>query len=117
MLYKLALPKAFAPLIGAILNDKAIDWGKLTAELGHLFDHLYQHPISEHSRQLTQYFRKFRTIPNEDTIDYLHLSRSLSVMLGTYFSLYKDIPKSAMLLNIISKGLLFFPYSLLKDRH
>lgn len=47
--------------------------------------------------------------------EYLHLSRSLAALVGTYTKLYEDLPQYFMLLDLI-KILLLFPFELLKVR-
>ncbi len=66
-----ALPKAFAPLARSILSDTNIEQQELSLLLDELFEQLYQHPISEHSRSLTAYLRRYRFIPNEESTENL----------------------------------------------
>jgi hypothetical protein len=47
--------------------------------------------------------------------DYLHLSRSLIAMVGTYSNLYKDISRVTMATDFV-KDLVLFPYHLTIDR-
>src|SRR5690606_41995665 len=47
--------------------------------------------------------------------DYLHLSRSLVAMAGTYANLYADIPKTTMMRDIV-RDLALFPLNLARDR-
>ncbi|WP_020408048.1 AarF/UbiB family protein [Hahella ganghwensis] len=63
------LPAAFAPLVQLLLNDEPISRDQLSDELDSLFEALYQHPISEQSRALTRYLRKYKLIPNEETTE------------------------------------------------
>ncbi len=63
------LPTAFGPLIQMVISEESIAQEQLADELDHLFEVLYQHPISEQSRALTRYLRKYKLIPNEDTTE------------------------------------------------
>jgi ubiquinone biosynthesis protein len=65
------LPKAFAPLARLILSEDAIEQGMLAKELDILFQQLYKHPISDHSRALTDYLRKNKFIPNQQSTENL----------------------------------------------
>ena len=66
-----ALPKAFAPIVRIIISEQPIDQPKLAYELDLLFEQLYEHPISDHSRALTEYLRRTRFIPNEESTENL----------------------------------------------
>lgn len=66
-----ALPKAFSPIIGMLVTDRIIEAEELSDELDNLFEQLYKHPISEQSRALTAYLRKYRFIPNEESTENL----------------------------------------------
>ncbi|MDG9671685.1 AarF/ABC1/UbiB kinase family protein [Hahella sp. CR1] len=63
------LPKSFLPIGQLILSDDLIDREQLAHELDLLFEALYQHPISEQSKALTGYLRKYKLIPNEETTE------------------------------------------------
>ncbi|OZG72151.1 protein kinase [Hahella sp. CCB-MM4] len=63
------LPSAFGPLMHLLLSEESIDREQLSDELDKLFEVLYQHPISEQSRALTRYLRKYKLIPNEETTE------------------------------------------------
>ncbi len=63
------LPKAFVPLGQLLVSDEEIDQQRLADEIDGLFAVLYEHPISEHSKQLTRYLRKYKLIPNEETTE------------------------------------------------
>jgi len=47
--------------------------------------------------------------------DYLHLSRSIVAMAGTYLNMYNGVSKLTMTVDLI-KDLSLFPANLLKDR-
>jgi len=66
-----ALPKAFIPIIRLVMNDKMLEQPELALELDNLFHHLYLHPVSSHSRSVTEYLRRSRFIPNEDSTENL----------------------------------------------
>jgi len=66
-----ALPKAFWPLVQLLLMDRDITEGELSVELDNLFKELYQHPVSEHSKNITAYLRKTRILPNEESTENL----------------------------------------------
>ncbi len=63
------LPKTFLPLVQLLLSEEDVQRETLAHELDLLFVALYQHPISEHSRSLTQALRRYKIIPNEDTTE------------------------------------------------
>jgi ubiquinone biosynthesis protein len=65
----LKLPKTFLPLVQLLLSEQDVQRETLAHELDLLFVALYQHPISEHSRSLTQALRRYKIIPNEDTTE------------------------------------------------
>lgn len=65
----LKLPKAFVPLAQLLISEDDVQRETLAHELDLLFVALYQHPISEHSRSLTQALRRYKIIPNEDTTE------------------------------------------------
>ncbi len=65
------LPSAFSPIVKMLLADREITAAELSEELDALFDKLYGHPISEHSRALTAYLRRSRFIPNEESTENL----------------------------------------------
>ena len=67
----IGLPKVFAPFIQLLLVDRQIEADELRFELDRLFDELYQHPLSEQSRSLTAYLRRYRILPNEDSTENL----------------------------------------------
>ena len=66
-----ALPKAFAPVMRLLITDRLIEQQELSDELDKLFEQLYRHPISEHSRAVTAYLRRYRFIPNEESTENL----------------------------------------------
>ena len=63
------LPAAFMPIGQLFVTEKEVTQELLGQEIDVLFDILNKHPISEHSRQFTQYLRKYKLIPNEDTTE------------------------------------------------
>ncbi len=67
----MTLPKAFSPLVKVLVSSEPITQEVLTHELDCLFDTLYEHPLSEHSRLLTAYLRRNRIIPNEESTENL----------------------------------------------
>jgi len=66
-----SLPKAFGPVVRLLISDQQIEQQELSLELDRLFEQLYGHPISEHSRALTAYLRRYRFIPNEESTENL----------------------------------------------
>lgn len=66
-----ALPKAFMPIVRILMSEKLIEQDELSNELDILFEQLYLHPMSSHSRALTDYLRKSRFIPNEESTENL----------------------------------------------
>lgn len=66
-----ALPGAFLPLVQLLLEDRDITSVELNRELDRLFEELYEHPLSEQSRNLTAYLRKSRILPNEESTENL----------------------------------------------
>ncbi len=66
-----SLPKAFTPIVRLLISDRQIEQAELANELDVLFEQLYEHPISEHSRALTAYLRRYRFIPNEESTENL----------------------------------------------
>jgi len=65
------LPGAFVPVTRLMLREDDITRTELSTELDALFTRLYQHPLSEHSRSLTVYLRRYRLIPNEESTENL----------------------------------------------
>lgn len=66
-----ALPAVFLPLVQLLLEDRDVSSTELTVELDRLFEELYDHPLSEQSRNLTAYLRKSRILPNEESTENL----------------------------------------------
>ena len=66
-----ALPKAFLPIVRILMSERLIEREELALELDLLFEQLYLHPLSSHSRSLTDYLRKSRFIPNEESTENL----------------------------------------------
>ncbi len=64
-----ALPKAFVPIIRMLMTERFIEAPELAEELDSLFEELYHHPLSSHSRSLTDFLRRSRFIPNEDSTE------------------------------------------------
>lgn len=64
-----ALPKTFVPIIKLLMSDRFIEAPELAHELDALFEDLYHHPLSFHSRSLTEFLRRSRFIPNEDSTE------------------------------------------------
>jgi predicted unusual protein kinase regulating ubiquinone biosynthesis (AarF/ABC1/UbiB family) len=67
----IGLPRALVPVIQLIVREDPIDRAMLASELDILFKHLYEHPVSEHSKYLTAYLRQYRIIPNEQSTENL----------------------------------------------
>ncbi len=65
------LPKAFVPIAHLLVTDTDITRQELSDTLDELFSILYEHPLSEHSRTLTIYLRKYKLIPNEESTENL----------------------------------------------
>lgn len=65
------LPVAFVPLTRLLLREDNITRPILAEELDRLFAVLYQHPLSDHSKSLTVYLRRYRLIPNEESTENL----------------------------------------------
>jgi ubiquinone biosynthesis protein len=66
-----ALPKAFMPIVRLLMTERLIEQEELSVELDSLFKQLYLHPVSSHSKALTDYLRKSRFIPNEESTENL----------------------------------------------
>jgi predicted unusual protein kinase regulating ubiquinone biosynthesis (AarF/ABC1/UbiB family) len=66
-----ALPKAFMPIVRILMTERLIEQEELSNELDSLFEQLYLHPLSSHSKALTDYLRKSRFIPNEESTENL----------------------------------------------
>jgi len=66
-----ALPKAFIPIIRLLMTEHYVEASELSLELDALFEELYHHPLSSHSRSLTEFLRRSRFIPNEDSTENL----------------------------------------------
>ncbi|MFT6265445.1 MAG: putative unusual protein kinase regulating ubiquinone biosynthesis (AarF/ABC1/UbiB family) [Oleiphilaceae bacterium] len=64
-----ALPKTFVPIIRLLMSDRFVEAPELSEELDSLFEDLYHHPLSFHSRSLTEFLRRSRFIPNEDSTE------------------------------------------------
>jgi len=65
------VPAAFVPLVSLVVREEEISRPELNKALDGVFEALYAHPISEHSRALTLYLRRYRLIPNEDSTENL----------------------------------------------
>ena len=65
------VPAAFVPLVGLVVREEDISREELHAVLDGVFEALYAHPVSEHSRALTLYLRRYRLIPNEESTENL----------------------------------------------
>lgn len=65
------LPKAFWPIAQLLVSEDDISRERLAEDLDTLFAALYHHPLSEHSKTLTVYLRKYRLIPNEESTENL----------------------------------------------
>ena len=66
-----ALPKAFMPIVRLLMTERLIEREELSDHLDVLFEQLYKHPVSSHSRSVTDYLRKTRFIPNEESTENL----------------------------------------------
>jgi len=66
-----ALPKAFIPIIRMLMTEQKVERAELSEELDNIFHHLYLHPVSSHSKSVTDYLRRSRFIPNEDSTENL----------------------------------------------
>jgi len=66
-----ALPKAFMPIVRLLMTERLIEREELSDQLDDLFEQLYKHPVSSHSRSVTDYLRKTRFIPNEESTENL----------------------------------------------
>lgn len=65
------LPKAFWPVAQLLIRENNITREELSTDLDNLFEVLYQHPLSEHSRSFTTYLRKYKLLPNEESTENL----------------------------------------------
>lgn len=65
------LPAAFVPVTRLVLREDNIEREELSWALDALFAQLYRHPLSEHSRSLTVYLRRYKLIPNEESTENL----------------------------------------------
>jgi predicted unusual protein kinase regulating ubiquinone biosynthesis (AarF/ABC1/UbiB family) len=70
-LSSVSLPRAFTPLMRVLVSAEPLSQEVLTQELDSLFDSLYRHPLSEHSRAFTAYLRRTNVIPNEESTENL----------------------------------------------
>lgn len=65
----ISLPKTFVPMIRLLMSDRFVEASELSEELDSLFKDLYHHPLSFHSRSVTEFLRRSRFIPNEDSTE------------------------------------------------
>lgn len=63
------LPSAFVPIAQLLVSQQDVQRETLAYELDRLFAILSHHPISDHSRSLTQTLRRYKIIPNEETTE------------------------------------------------
>src|SRR6056297_920054 len=63
--------RATVPLIQSLARDEALTVEELDKALDQLFDSLYLHPLTRHSRSVTRYMRRTNLIPNEKTTEKL----------------------------------------------
>lgn len=65
------VPAAFMPLVSLVVREEEISRAELRGVLDGVFEALYAHPVSEQSRALTLYLRRYRLIPNEESTENL----------------------------------------------
>jgi len=63
--------RAMIPLIRTLASDTALTVEELDKALDQLFDSLYLHPLTRHSRSVTRYMRRTNLMPNEKTTEKL----------------------------------------------
>lgn len=66
-----SLPGVFVPILQLLLVDRDMSEQELSVELDNLFEALYRHPLSEQSRSITDYLRRYRVLPNEESTENL----------------------------------------------
>ncbi len=67
----IALPKMFTPVLRLVLSDRKTDREELSNTLDTLFDALYVHPLTNYSRDITEYLRNSSFLPNEESTERL----------------------------------------------
>lgn len=67
----IALPKMFTPVLRLVLSDTKTNREELSKTLDTLFEALYVHPLTNYSRDITDYLRKSSFIPNEESTERL----------------------------------------------
>lgn len=69
--HTLRIPQACIPLIRIMRKEENISEKEFSKALDEIFDILYAHPFARHSRLFTNYLRKNRWLPNEETTEKL----------------------------------------------
>jgi len=111
-----ALPKAFAPIVRLLVTERQIEQPELSEELDRLFVELYRHPVSEQSRALTAYLRRYRFIPNEEStenlIRYLVKQTALrspvdipEVVIDEFWNFFQELIESPELKGVVELNL------------
>jgi len=111
-----ALPKAFAPMVRLLVTDRLVEQQELSDELDSLFEQLYRHPVSEHSRALTAYLRRYHFIPNEEStenlIRYLVKQTALrspvdipEVVIDEFWNFFQELIESPELKGVVELNL------------
>lgn len=112
----ISLPAAFMPLVHLLIEERDIVQDELSLELDRLFGELYEHPLSEHSRNLTAYLRKTRVLPNEETTENLiqYLVKQVvlrspvdipEVVIDEFWSFFQELIESPELKGVVELNL------------
>ena len=65
------ITEGLAPLTQLIAREKELTQDELSQALDQLFEVLYEHPLTKHSRKVTTYLRNRQFLPNEDSTEQL----------------------------------------------
>lgn len=65
------IPKAFFPLTHMLSTEEDVTVQQLSKVLDQVFVALYEHPITQHTQRLTDYLRRNKYIPNEESTENL----------------------------------------------
>ncbi|MBF0120008.1 MAG: phosphotransferase [Desulfobacterales bacterium] len=65
------ISNAFLPLALLFASSKNVTQGELSEVLDQIFETFYKHPLTKHSKLLTQYLRQNSLMPNEQTTENL----------------------------------------------
>ncbi len=65
------IPVSFLPLLQLLGRNEPTDEEELSEVLDTLFQSLYEHPVTTHTRRLSDVLRRYKLIPNEQTTERL----------------------------------------------